>query len=257
MSEFAFKDLEGKEGCVGLAILSRSACGNTGCSMFGFSLRAAKVQSSTFELFRTNRRMTEWVLPTANTVGQFVRVQLQNKNFLHFAEVEVFGVYSAFKYVGRVGTVQCSADATLVVMPPVSTQRYVGCRYFSLVLQQLLTWFMLPPQNSVCWTTTTSVPSKQMLTTLPFCGNTTPTSGRSVSLVEALQKHWTGRVDSAGSFAIARSVNSTRLPSTIVGHLAVAARSHFHSDLLAIVWDSQCVWQFGNQWHLPYSDCTD
>lgn len=83
------------------------------------------MQSSAFELFRTNKRMTEWVLPTANTVGQFVRVQLQNKNFLHFAEVEVFGVYSAFNYVGRVGMVQCSADATLVVMPPTSTQRCV------------------------------------------------------------------------------------------------------------------------------------
>ncbi|KAG7398420.1 hypothetical protein PHYBOEH_011122 [Phytophthora boehmeriae] len=99
VSEFAFKDLEGKEG-----------------------LRAAKVQSSAFELFQNNQRMTEWVLPTSNTVGQFVRVQLQNRNFLHFAELEVFGVYSAFKYVGRVGSVQCSADATLVIMPPIATQ---------------------------------------------------------------------------------------------------------------------------------------
>ncbi|KAL3662934.1 hypothetical protein V7S43_011880 [Phytophthora oleae] len=102
VSEFPFKDLEGKEG-----------------------LRAAKVQSSAFELFRINKRMTEWILPTANTVGQFVRVQLQSKNFLHFAEVEVFGVYSAFKYVGTVGTVQCSTDATLVIMPPTSIQRCV------------------------------------------------------------------------------------------------------------------------------------
>ncbi|KAH7469047.1 Calmodulin-like protein [Phytophthora ramorum] len=110
VSEFAFKDVEGKEG-----------------------LRAAKVQSSAFELFRTNKRMTEWVLPTANTVGQFVRVQLQNRNFLHFAEVEVFGVYSAFKYVGRVGTVQCSADATLVVMPPIPTQSVLDDYYLRAI----------------------------------------------------------------------------------------------------------------------------
>jgi hypothetical protein len=115
--------LEGKEGCVHYLEL---LCGGSETYKKGgvlCRLRAAKVQSSAFELFRANKRMTEWVLPTANTVGQFVRVQLQNKNFLHFAEVEVFGVYSAFKYVGRVGTVQCSADATLVVMPPTSTQR--------------------------------------------------------------------------------------------------------------------------------------
>ncbi|KAG6967192.1 hypothetical protein JG687_00004406 [Phytophthora cactorum] len=110
VSEFAFKDLEGNEG-----------------------LRAAKVQSSAFELFRTNKRMTEWVLPTANTVGQFVRVQLQNKNFLHFAEVEVYGVYSAFKYVGKVGTVQCSTDATLVIMPPNSTQSVLDDYYLRAI----------------------------------------------------------------------------------------------------------------------------
>lgn len=110
VSEFAFKDLEGKEG-----------------------LRAAKVQSSAFELFRTNNRMTEWILPTANTVGQFVRVQLQGRNFLHFAELEVFGVYSAFKYVGRVGSVQCSADATLVVMPPTATQSVLDDYYLRAI----------------------------------------------------------------------------------------------------------------------------
>ncbi|KAG6584767.1 Regulator of chromosome condensation (RCC1) [Phytophthora cinnamomi] len=110
VSEFPFKELEGKEG-----------------------LRAAKVQSSALELFRTNKRMTEWILPTANTVGQYVRVQLQNKNFLHFAEVEVFGVYSAFNYVGRVGTVQCSADATLVVMPPTPTQSVLDDYYLRAI----------------------------------------------------------------------------------------------------------------------------
>jgi hypothetical protein len=61
------------------------------------------------------------VLPTAQTVGQYVRIQLQNRNFLHVAEVEVFGVYSAFNYVGRVGAAHCGNDATLVVVPPVST----------------------------------------------------------------------------------------------------------------------------------------
>lgn len=77
--------------------------------------------------------MTEWILPTANTVGQFVRVQLQNRNFLHFAEVEVLGVYSAFKYVGKVGTVQCSTDATLVIMPPTSNQSVLDEYYLRAI----------------------------------------------------------------------------------------------------------------------------
>ncbi|KAJ0407324.1 hypothetical protein P43SY_004752 [Pythium insidiosum] len=99
VSEFPFKDLPGREG-----------------------LRAAKQQSAAFEQFRENKRMTEWVLPTAQTVGQYVRVQLQRRNFLHLAEVEVFGVYSAFNYVGRVGSVHCGNDATLVVVPPTTQQ---------------------------------------------------------------------------------------------------------------------------------------
>lgn len=110
VSESAFIDLDGKEG-----------------------IRAAKLQSSAFEMFHTDQRMTEWILPAANTVGQFVRVQLQNKNFLHFAEVEVFGVNLAFNYVGKVGTVQCSADATLVIIPPISTQSVVDDYYLRAI----------------------------------------------------------------------------------------------------------------------------
>ncbi|KAL8019641.1 putative serine/threonine-protein phosphatase with EF-hands [Plasmopara halstedii] len=110
VSEVAFKKLDGKEG-----------------------LRAAKLQSNAFELFHTNKRMTEWIIPSTNTVGQFVRVQLQNKNFLHIAEVEVFGIFSAFNFVGKVGTVQCSTDATLVIMPPISTQSVLDDYYLRAI----------------------------------------------------------------------------------------------------------------------------
>uniref|UniRef100_K3X146 EF-hand domain-containing protein n=1 Tax=Globisporangium ultimum (strain ATCC 200006 / CBS 805.95 / DAOM BR144) TaxID=431595 RepID=K3X146_GLOUD len=110
VSEFEFKDLEGKEG-----------------------LRAAKVQSSAFELFKDNKRMTEWVLPTANTVGQYVRIQLQNRNFLHIAEVEVFGVYSAFKTVGRVGSVHCANEVTMVVVPPTSQESVLEDYYLRAI----------------------------------------------------------------------------------------------------------------------------
>ncbi|KUF84824.1 E3 ubiquitin-protein ligase HERC6 [Phytophthora nicotianae] len=60
-------------------------------------------------------------------------VFLQNKNFLHFAQVEVFGVYSAFKYVGKVGAVQCSTDATLVIMSPISTQSVLDDYYLRAI----------------------------------------------------------------------------------------------------------------------------
>lgn len=76
--------------------------------------------------------MTEWVLPTANTIGQYVRIQLQNRSFLHLAEVEVFGVYSAFKTVGRVSAVHCTHDATMVVVPPTSQARCVARAQYAI-----------------------------------------------------------------------------------------------------------------------------
>lgn len=83
-----------------------------------------------FEQFCENKRLTEWIMPTAHTVGQFVRLQLQSdRAFLHVAQVEVFGVYSAFKYVGRVGAVHCGNEATMVVVPPEPHQRW-GSRPF-------------------------------------------------------------------------------------------------------------------------------
>lgn len=132
MSEFPFKDLDGKEGYDGVAVVrrlvtraQRLGTGDSGLThiLCARSLRAAKVQSGAFEQFSDVKRMTEWVLPTANTVGQYVRIQLQKRTFLHVAEVEVFGVYSAFQTVGRVGAVHCTHDATLAVVPPTSHER--------------------------------------------------------------------------------------------------------------------------------------
>jgi hypothetical protein len=107
-------------------------------------LRAAKVQSSAFERFVENKRLTEWAMPTAHIVGQFVRIQLaSDRAFLHVAEIEVFGVYSAFKYVGRVGSVTCSNETTMVVVPPEPHQRWGFTELFWLVIVPQQCW-MLP-----------------------------------------------------------------------------------------------------------------
>lgn len=67
--------------------------------------------------------MIEWVLPRAETVGQYVRIQVDSTNFLHIAEVEVFGVYNAFKHVGTVDSVTCGNEVTMVIMKSLVTPR--------------------------------------------------------------------------------------------------------------------------------------
>lgn len=68
ISQFPFSDkLEGKEG-----------------------LTASIKQSLARVRFTTDRRMSNWNIPSY-TVGRYLRVQLEGTNFLHFAQLEVFG----------------------------------------------------------------------------------------------------------------------------------------------------------------------
>lgn len=50
------------------------------------SLRFAAEQKR----FTKQQRETTWELPTS-VVGRYVRIQLENRSFLHLAQVEVFG----------------------------------------------------------------------------------------------------------------------------------------------------------------------
>jgi alpha-tubulin suppressor-like RCC1 family protein/Ca2+-binding EF-hand superfamily protein len=69
--------------------------------------------------FTDNNRMSQWRCP-ANTQGRYVRIQLEGFNFLHLAEVQVFGNWGLSKGVGRVASVAAGRDVTVAVIRPSS-----------------------------------------------------------------------------------------------------------------------------------------
>lgn len=64
-----------------------------------------------------NQRCTTWHVP-ANTTARYFRLMLEDVNFLHFAQVEVFGTPGISKPVGKCGSVQCGRNVTTVVILP-------------------------------------------------------------------------------------------------------------------------------------------
>ena len=61
------------------------------------------------------KRRTTWSLPV-NTVGRYVRVQLESTNYLHFAQCQIFGTWGTAKSVGPADRVYCGAQNTAVVI---------------------------------------------------------------------------------------------------------------------------------------------
>ena len=112
------------------------------CNMLiRYSLKAARDQSSACWQFTHNQRLTEWILSTTGTVARFVRIHLNGKNFLHLAEVEVFGVYNAFNYVGKVSSVRCANETTLVIMRPLAQERSIS---ICIITEHEITYLLLP-----------------------------------------------------------------------------------------------------------------
>ncbi|ETV87748.1 hypothetical protein H257_01218 [Aphanomyces astaci] len=97
------------------------------------SLKAGRAQSNASAQFADNHRLTEWVLPSTGTVGRYIRIQVKGKRYLHLAQVDVFGVYNAFNYVGHVSTVQCAKNVTLVVMRPLPSATSTHDHYLKAI----------------------------------------------------------------------------------------------------------------------------
>ena len=75
-------------------------------------------------------RCTEWACPSS-TVGRYVRIQLEDTNFLHFAEVEVFGNWGR---PGRpVASVEAGRNTTVAVIAPSPSQRDIEEAYLRAV----------------------------------------------------------------------------------------------------------------------------
>ncbi len=91
--------------------------------------RALRIAESA-RRFDHNVRCTEWACPSS-TVGRYIRVQLEETNFLHFAEVEVFGNWGR---PGRpVASVECGRNTTAVVVAPSPSQRDIEEAYLRAV----------------------------------------------------------------------------------------------------------------------------
>lgn len=78
--------------------------------------------------FTENNRMSSWRCP-ANTQGRYVRVQLEGFNFLHLAEVQVFGNWGISKGVGRVSFAAAGRDCTVAVIRPCTDPRDIETLY--------------------------------------------------------------------------------------------------------------------------------
>lgn len=89
--------------------------------------RAFKV-SVARKKFTNMRRKVEWELPT-NTVGRYVRIQLDKTNYLHFAQLEIFGQWGVHKSVGKVHSANCGKDVTVVVIKALRKQRDLELAY--------------------------------------------------------------------------------------------------------------------------------
>ena len=83
----------------------------------GKSFALAHRQSCELKKFTKNRRKTTWNLPS-NTIGRFVRIQLEKQNYLHIAEVEVFGRTGTRLGVSQVSSVKCGNCTTIAVVKP-------------------------------------------------------------------------------------------------------------------------------------------
>lgn len=83
----------------------------------GKSFAVAYRQSCEMKKFTQNKRKTMWNVP-ANTIGRYVRIQLEQQNYLHIAEVEVFGRTGTRVGVFKVDDVVCGNATTIATIKP-------------------------------------------------------------------------------------------------------------------------------------------
>ena len=65
--------------------------------------------------FVDNYQMSSWRPPTG-TMGQYIRVQLEEMNILEYEKLEVFGAVGVDKSLGKVVSVECGKRSTAVIV---------------------------------------------------------------------------------------------------------------------------------------------
>jgi hypothetical protein len=96
----------------------------TGLGVFKFNLQNAQAKTK----FTDNVRVSTWKVPT-NVQGRYIRVQIEGFNYLHLAEVEVFGNWGIQSSVGRVSYVAAGRDVTVAVVRPSSDPKDFDVAY--------------------------------------------------------------------------------------------------------------------------------
>ena len=96
----------------------------------GESLVRALSNSVAKMYIKKNQRCTHWRVPE-NTTARYVRFQLENFDFLHVAQIQVFGYPNGRQQhgVGRCGSVTCGRKCTVAVVPPSPDPRAVELAY--------------------------------------------------------------------------------------------------------------------------------
>ena len=85
----------------------------------GSSLINALGQSVARHQITRDKRCTTWHVPE-NISARYIRVQLEGFNFLHFAQLEVFGIIGVQGSVGRCSRVVCGKHCTVAIIRPLS-----------------------------------------------------------------------------------------------------------------------------------------
>lgn len=96
-----------------------------------------------------NKRKSVWTLPQ-HSRARFLRLQLEGTNYLHVAEVQVFGTKGTLQNLGRVDSVSCGKEAMVAVVRAASAQHDIENAYCravkadpgnSLILRQYIKYF--------------------------------------------------------------------------------------------------------------------
>ena len=119
---------------------------------FDHDLTDAHKQASAKRRFRKNKRRSLWHLPS-NIVGRYVRVQLEKTNYLHFAQLEVYGTRGVHKSCGQVSRICCGKDAMAVLISPTTKESDIVQGYKRAVRADMANAEILRQHKmySACW----------------------------------------------------------------------------------------------------------
>eukprot|EP00753_Platysulcus_tardus_P012773 PLAT3541.4.p1 GENE.PLAT3541.4~~PLAT3541.4.p1 ORF type:complete len:1370 (-),score=495.48 PLAT3541.4:66-4175(-) len=218
----------------------------------GLSLKKAKAVAVEKVRFTENLRQSRWKLPRG-TMGRYVRVQLESRNYLHIAQVEVFGSFHIHNWSGRVRSISTGPQMTAVVTEPSLDRRSLESNYIKAVrpdvmamriLQQYSTYYHAFDKHGQCpWGSTSCLLCTQQRCSLCDLIERFPLPDYMAEREEAATKHGSHRNTLAAVIdAVSSEGNKPLMDAALLHELqrlkheaaeAVAAMNAEEDDLLA------------------------